>query len=137
MAYTPRRFEENHVYEICLRTKKGLPYAATVYHAELMKNVKAVCSQQEVLIAHRRKEGRSVMGVDRLKNEKPTLGAWEPKETADGSLLFVKINRYGSCTSVNISCFVCNAEKHNRRFLLESKMFSGLKELSFHGFNRS
>jgi hypothetical protein len=40
--------------------------------------VKAVCSQQEVLIAHRRKEGRSVMGVDRLKNEKSTLGGWEP-----------------------------------------------------------
>jgi hypothetical protein len=27
MAYTQRRFEKNHVYEICLRTKEGLPFA--------------------------------------------------------------------------------------------------------------
>jgi len=67
--------------------------------------VKAVCSQQEVLIAHRRKEGRSVMGVDRLKKEKPTLSGWEPKK--NGRRIFV----------------ICKDKSLRKQYISEYKLF--------------
>jgi len=67
--------------------------------------VKAVYSQQEVLIAHRRKEGRSVMGVDRMKNEKSTLDGWEPKK--NGRRIFV----------------ICKDTSLRKQYISEYKLF--------------
>jgi hypothetical protein len=45
-----------------------------------MRIIKAVGIQQETLAAQRRSEEKSVMGVDQLKREIPTLSGWEPKK---------------------------------------------------------
>jgi hypothetical protein len=29
MAYSPQRIQKNHIYEICLRTGKGLPFSCS------------------------------------------------------------------------------------------------------------
>ena len=55
-----------------------------------MRIINAVGTQQEVLAAHRRSEGKNVMGVDQLKRETPTLSGWEPNEKSDRIFVICK-----------------------------------------------
>jgi hypothetical protein len=53
MAYSPRRYEENHVYEICMRTKEGLPFACAEIINVLLLGIMARANRDnKVQICH-------------------------------------------------------------------------------------
>jgi hypothetical protein len=87
-----------------LNTRKGYTKESFILHPnawmksfgiETLEEVKAinrriinaVYSEQSALNAHRSREGKSVMGADRLKRETPTLSGWIPKK--NGRRIFI------------------------------------------------